>query len=527
MSEKITQLKKQAEAGKFQEVFNYLDLYFEENPYNQYSTIKMNIEHQINMGFAPNPMQVQGLQLFLNGSKIKEVVPIIEENHKSTPQKPTETMAYGTETEIKGIKKAIDLLLEKQEFLSEELGIASGNQKFSLKKQLQQLETELETYRQKIQKLKGENPNNSELRDLENKTQKAQIEMTEFSKNNKLNSNLNYLYDNDLEFLRNCYKLLESSNTENIIFFLKETGFEDKYNLINNSNPTNLLNNHKDDIYKNNAIINQAVSLDRNCRVNNKDILAIKNCFKEFTKDEKIDYILNIFSVLEIMLSYQRSAIEKQNGHTLAIQEMQRQIKNYREENTNGTMEEKSNDNNKTSVFISYNHKDKITANKIKDFLRTKGIDVTIDSEAMKSGEDIKTFIEKCVRENDITLSLVSENSLLSAWVAMEGVLTFAGEKLANKKFIAVYEDDSFMKRSFTDDALDKVEEEILDISTTIQKRLSKNRRIEDLQNDLSRYKELENNLPQIIGRLKGSLCIPIGEDKFEEGMQKISNEIK
>ncbi|WP_338763470.1 toll/interleukin-1 receptor domain-containing protein [Bernardetia sp. ABR2-2B] len=366
MTEKIAQLKKQVEAGKFQEVFDYLDLYFEENPYYQYSNLKQNISFQMSIGNPPNPMQVQSFLLFLNSSKIKEVVPIIEQNNKTTIQKTTETMAYGTETEIKGIKKAIDLLLEKQEFLSEELGIASGNQKFSLKKQLQQLETELETYRQKIQKLKGENPSNSELKDLDTKTQKVQ----------------------------------------------------------------------------------EGIS--------------------ESLKEEK-----------------------------------------------------------KTSAFISYNHKDKIVANKIKDFLRTKGVDVTIDSEAMKAGEDIKTFIEKCVRENDITLSLVSKNSLLSAWVAMESVLTFAGEKLANKEFIAVYEDDSFFKRSFTDDALDKVEEEILDISTTIQKRLSKNRRIEDLQNDLSRYRELENNLPQIVGRLRNSLCIDISGDNFDNGLQKVCDDIK
>ncbi len=363
MNEKITQLKKQTEAGKFQDVFEYLDLYFEENPYNQYSTVKMNILHQINMGFAPNPMQVQGLQIFLNSSKIKEVVPIIEQNNKTTTQK---TMDYGIEKEIEGLRRPLEILIEKKNGFEDAISKTVDFEiKNSYKLRLKDTEQEIEELRQKIQKLKGENPNNSELKELDTKTQKAQEEI------------------------------------------------------------------------------------------------------KEGLKEDK-----------------------------------------------------------KTSVFISYNHKDKIVANKIKDFLRTKGIDVTIDSEAMKSGEDIKSFIEKCVRENDITLSLVSENSLLSAWVAMESVLTFAGEKLANKKFIAVYEDDSFMKRSFTDDALDKVEEEILDISTTIQKRLSKNRRIEDLQNDLSRYRELESNLPQIIGRLKGSLCIPIGEDKFEEGMQKISNEI-
>ncbi|WP_338812625.1 TIR domain-containing protein [Bernardetia sp. Wsw4-3y2] len=366
MSEKITQLKKQVEAGKFQELFDYLNLYFEENPYNQYSTIKMNILHQINMGFAPNPMQVQGLQIFLNSSKIKEVVPIIEQNHKTTPQKTTETMAYGTEKEIEGIRKAIDLILEKKEFLQEELGIASGNQKFALKKQLQKEEIDLENYRQKIQKLREENPSNSELNDLDAKTQKAQEEM------------------------------------------------------------------------------------------------------KDSLKEEK-----------------------------------------------------------KTSVFISYNHKDKELANRVKDFLRKQEIDVTIDSEAMKSGEDIKTFIEKCVRENDITLSLVSENSLLSAWVAMESVLTFAGEKLADKKFIAVYEDDSFFGHSFVRESMKVVRKELQEIDEEIDECRKENIGIEHLQDKRTRYRKLETNLAEIVGRLKNSLCRKISMNNFETGMQKVCDDIK
>jgi hypothetical protein len=366
MNEKITQLKKQVEAGKFQEVFDYLDLYFEEEPYNQYSTIKMNILHQINMGFIPNPMQIQGFQMFLNSSKIKEVIPIIEENHKHTTPQTTQTMAYGSDTEIKGIKKAIDLLLEKQEFLQEELGIASGNQKFALKKQLQTLETELKDYRQKIQKLKVDNPSNSELQDLDNKTQKAQEEM------------------------------------------------------------------------------------------------------KESLKEDK-----------------------------------------------------------KTSVFISYNHKDKVLANRIKDFLKEKEMDVTIDSEAMKAGEDIKTFIEKCVRENDVTLSLVSANSLLSGWVLMETILTFAGEKLANKKFIAVYEDDSFFGRSFVRESMVKVREELKDVEDEIDECNKAKIGIEHLQDERTRLRKLETNLAEIVGHLKNSLSIDIKMHYFESGMQKVCDDIQ
>jgi hypothetical protein len=74
------------------------------------------------------------------------------------------------------------------------------------------------------------------------------------------------------------------------------------------------------------------------------------------------------------------------------------------------------------SVFISYNHHDIEIANKLKEKLTAADINVVIDSERMQAGEDIKEFIEKCVRETGTTISLISKNSLLSAWVAMESI---------------------------------------------------------------------------------------------------------
>ncbi|MBX2843300.1 MAG: TIR domain-containing protein [Flammeovirgaceae bacterium] len=181
----------------------------------------------------------------------------------------------------------------------------------------------------------------------------------------------------------------------------------------------------------------------------------------------------------------------------------------------------------KIKVFISYNHKDKSIAKKIKLKLEANGIKVTIDSVAMNAGEDIKTFIENCVRNNDITLSLVSSNSLLSAWVAMESVLILTGEKIGDKKFIPCTIDNEFFSRDFVDDALDFVENEIEEIDKVIEKRRLKKRGIEDLQNDLSRFTQLKNKLPEIVQRLKESLTIDISGDQFKEGMEKIISSIQ
>jgi hypothetical protein len=179
------------------------------------------------------------------------------------------------------------------------------------------------------------------------------------------------------------------------------------------------------------------------------------------------------------------------------------------------------------TVFISYNHHDSEIANRLKEKLRAENIQVLIDSEYMQAGEDIKGFIEKCVRETDTTISLVSATSLLSAWVAMESVNTFYHEKTnADKKFIACFVTDDFFKRDFTDQALDHIDAEVKEIQSLITSRMEKNRSIRDLQNELTRMTELRNNMDEIVRRLRESLCIDIRDEKLESNFIKITNAV-
>ncbi|MFN0083799.1 MAG: toll/interleukin-1 receptor domain-containing protein [Blastocatellia bacterium] len=98
-------------------------------------------------------------------------------------------------------------------------------------------------------------------------------------------------------------------------------------------------------------------------------------------------------------------------------------------------------------VFISYNHNDSAAADRLRAALEADGRRVTIDRVAMRAGAGIQEFIEQSVREADVTLSIVSNRSLLSAWVAMESVLAFYSEKLGREKaFIACYLDDDFFQ---------------------------------------------------------------------------------
>ncbi len=179
------------------------------------------------------------------------------------------------------------------------------------------------------------------------------------------------------------------------------------------------------------------------------------------------------------------------------------------------------------TVFISYNHQDKEVAHLMKDKLEEAGFDVMIDAEAMVAGEDIKSFIEKCVRESDFTLSLVSRNSLLSAWVAMESMLSFFDEKLRKARFIPCAIDSSFFGRDFVDNALDHIEQELEELGSLISKRVAKGRGIEDLQNERSRYSQLQNNLPEIVRRLRESLTLDLSGENLEVNFPKILEALK
>ena len=176
----------------------------------------------------------------------------------------------------------------------------------------------------------------------------------------------------------------------------------------------------------------------------------------------------------------------------------------------------------KSKVFISYNHKDKVDAHRIRDFFKENNVQVTIDSEAMKAGEDIKSFINKCIRETDVTISLVSTNSLMSAWVGMESINTMVGEKIADKKFIAVAIETSFFERSFVRTAVGQINKTMEEIDEEVKWRLENNVGMEDLQNERSRYSDLKSKLPSIVANLKERLTIDITGDNFAPGMQRV-----
>lgn len=180
------------------------------------------------------------------------------------------------------------------------------------------------------------------------------------------------------------------------------------------------------------------------------------------------------------------------------------------------------------AVFISYNHRDADVADRLKAALEKSGISVRIDKAAMEAGDNIREFIERSVRDTDVTLSVVSNHSLLSAWVALESIETLQLEKFrADKRFIACYIDDDFFETDYRLKATKQIDAEIEKIDRLIPEYIARRIDTDDLNGQKSRLFDLRNNLGLILQRLRNSLCIDVREERFDENVARIVKAIK
>ncbi|PCJ94427.1 MAG: hypothetical protein COA50_11740 [Flavobacteriaceae bacterium] len=180
------------------------------------------------------------------------------------------------------------------------------------------------------------------------------------------------------------------------------------------------------------------------------------------------------------------------------------------------------------TVFISYNHNDYEVAQKIQQKLESASIEVIIDHEDMQSGENIEKFIEDSIMASTVTISLISNTSLSSGWVAMETIDTFFLERFfKHRKFIACYLEDDFFNDRY-------IAETVKKIDMQIEKKLKYKSEQDglgidsrNLNTEITRLRKLRHNLDHIISRLKDSLCLDISEQNFEASINRLMKDIK
>lgn len=180
------------------------------------------------------------------------------------------------------------------------------------------------------------------------------------------------------------------------------------------------------------------------------------------------------------------------------------------------------------TVFISYNHADATIVNDLAQRLKDIGITVILDSQAMLAGTEIKSFITKSILSSQAIISIVSESSLLSGWVGVETINTLAyKEFFPNTKFIPCNIDNEFFDDNFVANSVTKIQNRIDEIDGIIAAQNKLGIDSLNFNEEKTRLHYLKSNLSNIVGHLKGGLCIDISPGNLEINFQKIVEAIK
>ena len=180
-------------------------------------------------------------------------------------------------------------------------------------------------------------------------------------------------------------------------------------------------------------------------------------------------------------------------------------------------------------VFISYNHKDLAFVEGLKNDLENAGIQLIIDIEHMKFGDEIKDFIERSVEFSDITLSVISENSLASPWVMLETLETFQQEdSIKAMRYIPVMMDQHFQSPDFASTLIAHIEKSI-DLIFEEMARLSKKYvSTQSLNVKYERLINLRSNIDQVLLKLDERLVADFSTPKkYEINFPRLVQSIK
>ncbi len=183
-------------------------------------------------------------------------------------------------------------------------------------------------------------------------------------------------------------------------------------------------------------------------------------------------------------------------------------------------------DSRRISAFISYNQQDSLAMQAVRNYLERNGVDVMVDQQDMRAGEEIESFINRAFDNNRFVLSIVSENSLKSGWVSRE-LNTAVVLNNRTSKWIPLSLDKSVFDHDFYLRATAEIEEKYEKKSKEMIDALQKKIPIIHMQEEMARLEKLKANLGNTLAELRRVLIVDISGTFFDTGMGKVLETMK
>jgi predicted AAA+ superfamily ATPase len=199
-----------------------------------------------------------------------------------------------------------------------------------------------------------------------------------------------------------------------------------------------------------------------------------------FTVKEKISDLITSLKLDRLFVINNINRFEKINDKVFTIPI--EKLKNCITENELPALKaenSKSNSNINPKVFISYSHKDSSFVLELKQKLESKNVEIHIDIEKLKYGDNIKDFISRTIRTTDYTIQVISINSLRSPYVMVEYLETQLYQTVeGEKKYIPIYIDSSIFDDNTYILLADDIQNEINCVNKYITKAIKRNLQI-------------------------------------------------
>lgn len=177
-------------------------------------------------------------------------------------------------------------------------------------------------------------------------------------------------------------------------------------------------------------------------------------------------------------------------------------------------------------VFISYNHKDSETVDRIKNYLEENGVDVKIDKEDLSATEKIKDFIVRNFKENDFILFVASNNSLRSGWVGYEQTIATFAELLDRMKIINVRLDAECFRDDLPLEVAREVRQEISKLDELIELYKVEGIPYNNVTTKRQRLEKFRLGISDLVDRLQNSLTLDVSTDGFDTNMARVLSAI-
>ena len=179
-------------------------------------------------------------------------------------------------------------------------------------------------------------------------------------------------------------------------------------------------------------------------------------------------------------------------------------------------------------VFLSYSHADAAVALTFREALANSGLEVIIDVDHLRPGEDLAEFGREAVRQADATICIVSTSSVSSVRGMFEAMTTLQQEFSDGEgRLIICVTDESVLGPGFRLQITKAIDSRVAELDALVSNYLIHNLDLTDLSSERSRLLGMRAGSGDVLDRARNSLSLILTPDTLRESAGRVAEFVR